>query len=418
MISPQLKPLSVPIDGLTLDPQNARQHDERGIDAVKASLERFGQLKPIVVQAKGRIVRAGNATVLAAQALGWTEIAANVKSMTNAEAQAYAIADNRTAELATWDDQTLLDTIQALKDDPTIDEVVTGFDDDEIAALVATLNRPGFRTGEGWDVRNVDHWRGEDEFFACSDEVLTVLSKKRHLVVSASGGIDSLACMVWVRRLFPDIHTVGVFADPGVEFPGMGAYLADVCEILGVELQIVKAKEEWWSWLAKNGWPSMLYRQCAGKFVHAPIAAFTKKEYSAEETAVFTGSRATEAIRGSKKTESTPLPSMPKYFHFAPVFNVTKEVSTAAVTHAGVHMWPGYARGFVRTACWCCMGQCGEQACALQDNYPGLADEIRQWEKRLGPLRADLGRGALTFDRIVAAGRKRIARSAAKETAA
>lgn len=141
-ISEKLLPLAMPIADLKLDPQNARQHDERGIASIKASLERFGQLKPIVVQEDGMIVRAGNATVLAARELGWTEIAANVKSMTDGEAQAYAIADNRTAELATWDDQVLLDTIQRLKDDPTIDEVVTGFSDDEFAEIVARLNPP------------------------------------------------------------------------------------------------------------------------------------------------------------------------------------------------------------------------------------------------------------------------------------
>jgi len=138
-ISPQLKPLAVPLDGLNLDPANARQHDERGIGAVKASLGRFGQLKPIVVQKKGRIVRAGNATVVAARELGWTEIAANVKAMSDVEARAYGIADNRTAELASWDDEQLAAILADLQADDSIDESVTGFIDADLAEVLARV---------------------------------------------------------------------------------------------------------------------------------------------------------------------------------------------------------------------------------------------------------------------------------------
>jgi len=138
-ISPQLKPLAVPLDGLNLDPANARQHDERGIGAVKASLGRFGQLKPIVVQKKGRIVRAGNATVVAARELGWTEIAANVKAMSDVEARAYGIADNRTAELASWDDEQLAAILAELQADDSIDESVTGFTEADLAEVLARV---------------------------------------------------------------------------------------------------------------------------------------------------------------------------------------------------------------------------------------------------------------------------------------
>ena len=71
-----LRPLAVAVDGLHPDPANARTHDQRNLDAIKASLAKFGQRKPIVVQRQGMIVRAGNGTLAAAKALGWTEIAA------------------------------------------------------------------------------------------------------------------------------------------------------------------------------------------------------------------------------------------------------------------------------------------------------------------------------------------------------
>ena len=65
---------TVPIDSLSFDPANVRKHGERNLATIKASLLRFGQQKPIVVDANG-VVRAGNGTLAAAKALGWKEIA-------------------------------------------------------------------------------------------------------------------------------------------------------------------------------------------------------------------------------------------------------------------------------------------------------------------------------------------------------
>lgn len=98
-----LVPLIVDIASLTPDPNNGRLHPERNMDAIKASLRLYGQMKPIVVRKKGMIVVAGNGTMEAAKQLGWTKIAASVVEMTDVEAAGYGLADNRSAELAQWD---------------------------------------------------------------------------------------------------------------------------------------------------------------------------------------------------------------------------------------------------------------------------------------------------------------------------
>ena len=97
-----MKTERVPIDSVSLDPANVRRHGERNLATIKASLSRFGQQKPIVVDGDG-IVRAGNGTWTAAKALGWKEITVVRTTLKGAEATAYAIADNRTGELAEWD---------------------------------------------------------------------------------------------------------------------------------------------------------------------------------------------------------------------------------------------------------------------------------------------------------------------------
>lgn len=117
VFAPQLQTMLVPIDSLNHDPANARLHAERNMRAICSSLARFGQLKPIVVQEQGRVIRAGNGTVMAARSLGWTQIAAVVMPMDEATAVQFAIADNRTAELAEWDDAALAKLLQGM-DEP------------------------------------------------------------------------------------------------------------------------------------------------------------------------------------------------------------------------------------------------------------------------------------------------------------
>ncbi len=131
-----MKTERVPIGSVQFDPANVRRHGEKNLDAIKASLSRFGQQKPIVVDADG-IVRAGNGTLMAAKALGWPEVTIVRTSLKGSEATAYAIADNRTAELAEWDDDALAQTLAALQIEDEELAKATGFDDADIDAMLA-----------------------------------------------------------------------------------------------------------------------------------------------------------------------------------------------------------------------------------------------------------------------------------------
>lgn len=108
---------TLPIAQLQPDPQNARKHDEKNLLAIQGSLSQFGQRKPIVIDAAGVII-AGNGTVEAAKRLGWQKIdAVRVPADWSAEqAKAFALADNRTAELASWNEEILAEQIKELNE--------------------------------------------------------------------------------------------------------------------------------------------------------------------------------------------------------------------------------------------------------------------------------------------------------------
>lgn len=130
----QVKYETATIASLMLDPANVRTHDARNLDAIKASLARFGQQTPIVVNSKG-IVVAGNARMMAAKMLNWTSVEIVRTDLEGAEAIAYAIADNRTAELAGWDEAALAQQLAALQIDDEELANIAGFTDAEIEAM-------------------------------------------------------------------------------------------------------------------------------------------------------------------------------------------------------------------------------------------------------------------------------------------
>lgn len=125
---------------LVEDLGNVRRHSERNIDAIKASLQRWGQQKPIVIDAKN-VIRAGNGTFKAAKALGWEKLDCVRSELSGSEMAAFAIADNRTAELADWSAE-LSSVLESLSVDlpdldfgeMALDGLCNVFDAEEISA--------------------------------------------------------------------------------------------------------------------------------------------------------------------------------------------------------------------------------------------------------------------------------------------
>jgi DNA modification methylase len=130
---------AVPIDSLSPDPANARKHGARNLETVIASFRRFGQQIPLVVD-KSNVVRVGNARLEAAKQLGWDTIQIVRTDLTSSEAIAYAIADNRTAELAEWDDDVLAAQLNGLLAEDEELLASAGFTDEELEELLGGID--------------------------------------------------------------------------------------------------------------------------------------------------------------------------------------------------------------------------------------------------------------------------------------
>jgi DNA modification methylase len=153
---------------LLLDPENARKHSQKNLDAIKTSLTKFGQRKPIVINNKG-VILAGNGTVEAAKDLGWDQIDVAVvpADWDEATARAFALADNRTAELAEWDENVLAKQLLELLDE-----------DFDIEAIGFEMPEPEIEPepDEAPSIEEVEHktklgqlWKLGDHLLYCGD---------------------------------------------------------------------------------------------------------------------------------------------------------------------------------------------------------------------------------------------------------
>jgi ParB-like chromosome segregation protein Spo0J len=129
------------IDQLKPDPANPRLHSKKQIRQIANSIETFGFNVPVLVDAELNVI-AGHGRLLACRELGCSEVPTLcLDHLTPAQARAFAIADNRLTEIATWDDRLLAEQLKDLSLlglDFSLE--VTGFEVAEIDLRIASLD--------------------------------------------------------------------------------------------------------------------------------------------------------------------------------------------------------------------------------------------------------------------------------------
>ena len=139
------------MDDLVFDAANVRVHTDKNKQAIRNSVKQFKAGRSILLDADN-VIRAGNGTAEA-----WKEAGGKVRiiesdgseliavkrtDLKGAEAMAYAIADNRSSELAEWDDENLAAQLQELESDFDLEEL--GFDSDDLEEVIPIEEKEGF----------------------------------------------------------------------------------------------------------------------------------------------------------------------------------------------------------------------------------------------------------------------------------
>jgi hypothetical protein len=117
------------------------------VGAIAESLQTHGQYRPIVVQSSTGLILAGNHTYRAAVLLGWDQIAVTYVDVDDDTATRILLVDNRTNDLATYDESALAALLEELTNTP-LGLAGSGFDGDDLDRLIADLNEPAISPDE------------------------------------------------------------------------------------------------------------------------------------------------------------------------------------------------------------------------------------------------------------------------------
>ena len=123
----------VPLSTLKPYDKNPRRGN---VAAIAESLRENKQYRPIVVQKSTKKILAGNHTYMAAKELGWTDISVVMVDVSADEAARIVLADNRTNDLASYDNQILAELLEGLEGSTA----GTGYSEADVETLISTMD--------------------------------------------------------------------------------------------------------------------------------------------------------------------------------------------------------------------------------------------------------------------------------------
>jgi len=219
------------INELTPDPTNPRRHSRKQVRQIAESIKAFGFSVPILVDRDGNVI-AGHGRLLATRQLGWSEVPTLcLDHLTPAQVRAFRIADNRLAEVATWDDRLLAEQLRdfsLLGLDFSIE--VIGFEMAEIDLRIESLDNP--RKGKDDPVDQMPELPADAALSKIGD--LWILGDNRVLCGTA---LDSAA----FTALMGEKRAAAAFSDPPDNGPihshasGLGAIDRRPCPVTSGE---------------------------------------------------------------------------------------------------------------------------------------------------------------------------------------
>jgi 3'-phosphoadenosine 5'-phosphosulfate sulfotransferase (PAPS reductase)/FAD synthetase len=377
----------VAIDSIRPHPRNPRQGD---VGAIVESIKANGFYAPCIVQQSSGRILAGNHRWLAARELGMAEVPVIWVDCDDDRALRILLADNRTSDLAAYDDNKLAELLQEIQAE-TGDLLGTGFDGDALDALLADLGLTGNDEPEPERFKPETLKGAGIAALAPTEEEREILTGRK-LLVEYSGGKDSSAAAVWARHYFPDNPTELLFVDLAADFVGFHIYLHDAAKFLGVPLVILRSQQTVFQAMLDTGyWPVFMGPYCHN-ILHQPLDDYIRK-HELGSVAILRGGRASErALKKGpsltygeiEKTRFLTVKGMEDYTYFQPLYFSDKHSSVKLLEEAGLPIWDGYSRGLCRTACRICPGQKARAYSAIRANFPDVWAELLDLERRFG----------------------------------
>jgi len=117
---------------------NPKEHPEGQIDEIASSIKNYGFVQPVVVDSENEVI-IGHGRLKAAKKLGLDEIPViRHDDITESEAKALRLADNKIAE-SEWEDEKLAVELEQLTEADDYEDLIHGFDEDEMSEYLDSL---------------------------------------------------------------------------------------------------------------------------------------------------------------------------------------------------------------------------------------------------------------------------------------
>ena len=210
------------------------------------------------------------------------------------------------------------------------------------------------------------------------------------MVVSFSGGKDSLVTLAIIQQAFSKEDYKVMFVDTGIEFPETIKYVKDVSVELGFKDRLITEEvstELFWEAFDKFGPPGRDFRHCCKFAKLAPIQRAISQEFNNEKCISFVGQRRYESFR---RTISDIWENQytPNQINVSPIQEWTAFMIWLYIMWKKLPYNPLYDVGYERIGCWACPSSDIAQFEILRDNHPELYnqlyDAVENWRDKRG----------------------------------
>ena len=168
--------------------KNPRKNDE-AVEYVANSIKEFGFKVPIVIDKDGVIV-AGHTRYKAAQELGLEKLPCIIADdLTEEQVKAFRIADNKTSEKASWDNDLLKEELGGILDE--FDMTDFGFGEFELTIL------QGDYEPEPYDDEMMEQYSENDEKFTAKKRVIITYTEETETQVAEVLGVGEIKKVVY-----------------------------------------------------------------------------------------------------------------------------------------------------------------------------------------------------------------------------
>lgn len=200
--------------------------------------------------------------------------------------------------------------------------------------------------------------------------------KIRHLL-GLSGGKDSSALAVYMRKRKPEIEMEYFFTDTGKELPETYEYLDRLEAFLGKPIERLNVERDFDHWLTLHGGllPSSQIRWCTVKLKIRPFEKYVGEDKAYHYIAI----RADEDRVGYKPLKTTSLRNITPKYPFKED-GKTKEDVYRILEDSGLGL-PDYYKWRTRSGCYFCFFQRKSEWVGLLEQHPNYFELAKSYEK-------------------------------------